>query len=90
MTKGQITIRIIAGGYLAYLGLGLVRDMIMKKPDNHIIYLLFGILFIIVGAVWCFLALRRYIRHDFADIGDNSKSVHEDRKEEDDENRNGI
>lgn len=90
MTKGQITIRIIAGGYLAYLGFGLVRDMLMKRPDHYIIYLLFGILFIVVGGIWCFLALKRYLRHDFADIGENSKSIHENEKEEEDESRNGI
>lgn len=74
MTKGQITIRIIAGGYLAYLGFGLVKDMIVQKPDNYIIYLLFGIVFMVVGGIWCFLAFKRYIRHDFQETGERSES----------------
>ena len=49
MTKGRLTIRIIAGGYLAYVGFGLARDVIAEKPENYLVYLLFGALFMAVG-----------------------------------------
>lgn len=68
MTKGRLTVRIIAGGYLAYIGFGLARDVMAEKPENYLIYLLFGVFFMAVGGVWCFLALKRYIRHEYDDI----------------------
>lgn len=68
MTKGRLTIRIIVGGYLAYIGFGLVRDVMAEKPENSLLYLIIGVFFMAVGGVWCFLALKRYVRHEYEDI----------------------
>lgn len=68
MTKGRLTIRIVAGGYLAYVGFGLAKDVLTEKPEHYLAYLLFGIFFMLVGGVWCFLALKRYIKHDYKEI----------------------
>lgn len=68
MTKRRLTVRIIAGGYLAYTGFGLVRDVMAERPENYPMYLLFGAFFMAVGGAWCLLALKRYIRHDYDDI----------------------
>ena len=81
MTKGRLTIRIIAGGYLAYVGFGLA-----EKPENYLVDLLFGALFMAVGGTWCFLALRRYIRRDYEELWEEPK---DEGKEEKDIDRKG-
>ncbi len=86
MTKGRLTIRIIAGGYLAYVGFGLARDVIAEKPENYLVYLLFGVLFMAVGGAWCFLALRRYIKRDYEELWEDPK---DEGKEEKDIDRKG-
>ena len=35
-TNGRIMLMVIAGGYLAYLGGGLVTDAMKAKPENYI------------------------------------------------------
>ena len=41
-TKGRIMLMVIAGGYLAYLGGGLVTDAMKEKPENYILYTVVG------------------------------------------------
>ena len=52
-TKGRIMLMVIAGGYLAYLGGGLVTDAMKEKPENYILYTVVGVLFLIIGAACC-------------------------------------
>ncbi len=77
MTKGRLTIRIVAGGYLAYVGFRLTRDVLTDKPENYLAYLLFGALFMVVGGVWCALALKRYIKHDYEEIWEDTNDAGE-------------
>ena len=68
MSKGQLMMRIVAGGYLAYVGFGIARDVIAERPDNFVIYLIVSIIFMVLGGIWCVQALRKYIKHDYVDI----------------------
>lgn len=58
--RGRITIRIIAGGYLIYLGIDLIRNVITGKPDSALLFGAVGALFLIVGAVVFVKSLRDY------------------------------
>lgn len=86
MTKGQLTLRIVAGGYLAYLGFGLARDAITKQMDNYVIFLTVGVIFMALGGVWCIQALRKYVRHDYEDVWKEAES----REEEQDRQETAI
>ena len=65
-TKGRIMLMVIAGGYLAYLGGGLVTDAMKEKPENYILYTV-GVLFLIIGAACCLFNLKKYIKHEYRD-----------------------
>lgn len=58
--RGRITIRIVAGGYLVYLGIDLVRNVVTGKPDNALLFGAVGVLFLIVGAVVFVKSVRDY------------------------------
>ena len=66
-TKGRIMLMVIAGGYLAYLGGGLVTDAMKEKPENYILYTVVGVLFLIIGAACCLFNLKKYIKHEYRD-----------------------
>lgn len=73
MRKGQLMMRIVAGGYLAYIGFDVARDVIAKQPDNYVIYLIISIIFMVVGGIWCVQALKKYVKHDYVDIWRDDK-----------------
>lgn len=54
--------RIIAGAYLAYLGVQLVTQTVQQKPTNEIFNIVMGILFIVVGAWFAIGALRGILK----------------------------
>lgn len=54
--------RIIAGAYLAYLGVQLVTQTIQQKPTNEIFNIVMGVLFIVVGAWFAIGALRGILK----------------------------
>lgn len=102
MTKSRLYIYIIAGGYVAYTGLGLAKSAVSQKPDNYMMYLAIGILFIALGGFFVIKSFLKLSRGDYADAADNTedsgiKDLDEDfgseEKQEgrtDDENRNGV
>lgn len=59
MTKSRLYIYTIAGGYVAYTGLGLIKNTLEERPDNYMIYLVIGIIFIAVGG---FFAVNSVLR----------------------------
>lgn len=67
MSKSRVFFRVIVGGYLAYLGAGLVKDAVTEQPDNYILYAAMGIVFLVIGVVWCGLAIQKIIRHEYVD-----------------------
>ena len=66
-TKGRIMLMVIAGGYLAYLGGGLVSDAMKERPENYILYTAVGVLFLVIGAACCLFNLKKYIKHEYRD-----------------------
>lgn len=66
-TKGRIMLMVIAGGYLAYLGGGLVSDAMKERPENYILYTVVGVLFLVIGAACCLFNLKKYIKHEYRD-----------------------
>ncbi len=72
MTKGRVFFRVIVGGYLAYLGFGLVRDSFAGKPDHYMFYIGVGAIFILIGLWWFLKAAGAIMRHDYVEPGDDA------------------
>ncbi len=84
-TRGLI--QSIAGIYIIYLGIQLLTNP--DRPDNYIVFMIIGVVFIIAGAGIVFLRMRSIFtvpqeeqmdnedddteRADFADEGDGTK-----------------
>lgn len=58
--KSWITLRIIAGGYLAYLGFNLLKNVIAGKPENSLIFIICGVLFLVIGLGYLVKAIKQY------------------------------
>ncbi len=69
MSKGRVFLRIIAGGYLAYTGAGLLRDVLSEKPEHYIGFAAAGILFVVFG-LWCMLMGLKAAKHEYDDPDD--------------------
>ena len=67
MTKGRFVFRLIAGGYLGYLGISLVKDAMTERPDSYILYTVLGVLFAVIGIGWLLLAVRTYMKEGLQD-----------------------
>ncbi len=52
--KSKSTIMLLAGVYLIYLGGTLVRDVLADKPENMILFVVLGSVFVLVGAYTIF------------------------------------
>ena len=59
--------RIIAGAYLAYLGVQLVSETIQNKPTNELFNIVMGVLFIAVGVWFAIGALREILKEQKAE-----------------------
>lgn len=67
MSKGRVFLRIIAGGYLAYTGAGLLKDVLSEKPEHYIVFAAAGILFVVFG-LWCMImGLKAAVKHEYDD-----------------------
>ena len=54
--KAGYAFRIVLGGYLAYLGIRLLLQMVKEKPSNMILMCVVGAIFLIIGggyAIYC-------------------------------------
>ena len=58
--KNRVLFRVIAGGYLTYLGVDLLKNTINGKTDNPIMFGGFGVAFLIIGVGYVLYSLKRY------------------------------
>lgn len=70
MEKSRVFLRIIVGGYLAYLGGGLVKDALAEKPENYLLFIGAGILFLAIGLWWLVKAARIAMKHEYIEPDD--------------------
>jgi len=61
MKPGSI-IRLIAGGYVFYLGVQLIRQLQEERPSNMALLMVFAVLFIIVGGGIVIFAVKGVLR----------------------------
>ena len=58
MSKGRYIIRLIAGGYLVYLGMQIIQSIQEDPPNHYMIMYILSIFFIIVGIGIVLFSLR--------------------------------
>lgn len=65
-----VMLRLIAGGYLAYLAFGLLKEYVKPGSGGQLIQIVCGVLFLAVGAVLAVWALRKLIKGDYVKFGE--------------------
>ena len=70
MTKSRLFIYIIAGGYVAYTGAGLVKSAVSQRPDHYMPYLVIGLLFVVIGAFFVIKSFLKLSRGEYAEAAD--------------------
>ena len=65
MPKGRFVFRLITGGYLAYLGIGLIKDALTEMPENYVWYTVAGAAFAVIGLGWLLTGVRIFLKEGF-------------------------
>lgn len=81
MTKGWLFLRIVAGGYLAYTGGGLVKDALMERPDSYVLYASIGFVFVVLGLWWAVRGVVMAVKHEYIEPGEEPFAKEEPVKE---------
>lgn len=68
--RARMYLYIIAGGYLAYTGFGLVKSVMEERPDNSVLYMAIGAVFMVIGA---FFAVKSIIKMTKGDDNDKTE-----------------
>lgn len=61
-SKGRRVLMVVAGGYLAYTGFGLARDVLKSSEENKVLFLVFAALFLIIGMVAVIMNIKGMLR----------------------------
>lgn len=65
--RSSLIIRVLAGGYITYLGGKLILSSIKEQPDNYILYVAAGIAFIIIGLLWLVKSGAKLLKKEYED-----------------------
>ena len=57
--KSWYVLRIVAGLYLTYLGINLIRGVVADKPENQMFMLFMAGIFIIVGVLYAASSIKK-------------------------------
>lgn len=85
--KNRMLFRVIAGGYLTYLGIDLLKNTISGQTDNPIMFGGFGGAFLIIGVGYILYSLKRYKNNEASETEEieDAECPEERTKELDDE-----
>ena len=82
-SKGSLLIRVLAGGYLGYLGGKLLLESFMERPENYPLYITIGVVFLVLGIFWFVRAIIKLAKHEyFNPMGELEKDTEEEEKQE--------
>lgn len=85
--KNRMLFRVIAGGYLTYLGIDLLKNTISGQTDNPVMFGGFGGAFLIIGVGYILYSLKRYRSSEASEAEEieDAECPEEETKELDDE-----
>lgn len=76
--KTGYALRIVLGGYLAYLGVRLLLQMLEEKPSNMVVMSVAAVLFIIIGGGYALYSIKKVIDISRADREEGDAQGQED------------
>ncbi len=80
--RSRLTLYVLAGLYLLYTGVKLLGDVLRGNPGNFVVELIFGILFLVLGAGLAFYSAKEYWVGDyFHKTGENDTYPEEETEE---------
>ena len=62
MNKRVSIIRVIAGGYLVYLGVEIFRNMQVERPANYMLMYAASVIFVVMGSLFVITGLRPMLK----------------------------
>ena len=86
--KNRMLFRVIAGGYLAYLGIDLLKNTMSGQTDNPVMFGGFGGAFLILGVGYILYSLKRYKEREASEVEEmEEKECPEEKKKESDDEK---
>lgn len=80
--KSGHAIRIVLGGYLAYLGVRILMETIQKKPSNEVLMLVLAVVFLLIGIAYAGNSICKVFGIDFKKISAQWKIKRQEKKAE--------
>ncbi len=76
--KAGYAFRIVLGGYLAWIGIRMIMQMVNERPSNMVFMCVMGVIFVLIGAPYAIYSLKKVwdLRQD--EIGGSGESVYEE------------
>lgn len=73
----QVTVilRLVAGGYLIYLALGLGKEAIVSEGGRQLLQMGFLVLFLVVGALLVGWSLKKLIKGEYIHPGEDEEEA---------------
>lgn len=78
--KSGLILRIMLGAYLTYLGVDLVRTVMIEKPSDMVAKAAMGVAFVIVGicyAIWAVRGACKLYKTGNTDVEENEENLEE-------------
>ena len=65
--KAWYTFRIVLGGYLAWLGIRMLIEMVNEKPNNMVFMCVMSVIFILIGLAYAIYYVKKtlYLIFDY-------------------------
>lgn len=57
--KSWYVLRVVAGLYLVYLGISIIRGLLSERPEDMLFKAVIGVIFIVVGALYVIFSAKR-------------------------------
>lgn len=57
--KAGYAFRIVLGGYLAYIGIRILMQMIDKRPSNMVFMSVMAVIFVVIGSAYAIYSLKK-------------------------------
>lgn len=67
MNKTRLYLYVIVGGYLAYTGFDLVQGAFAERPENYLLFIVIGIVFLMFGGILVIRSMGRIMRREYED-----------------------
>lgn len=67
MNKTRLYLYVIVGGYLAYTGFDLVQGAFAERPENYLLFIVIGIVFLVFGGILVIRSMGRIMRREYED-----------------------